>query len=255
MTTALIDRLQPCSKEVAEFRWTVVVFDGSKNVVVVGLAGGDDGCVMRQSNALRFSPLVTFASFSFSSSIGATNDSRYDRHWCKQLHGSNGLSGPVRFGHLRYGLMNSNARQYEKQCKANRPNDLMEELLKPSMKTMSKAYFGVDYVRDADSNDDEEEDEDDSAHADVDPQSISTSVGGEVLQALAYDIQIPVYKTKNTIHYLSEHEENMKRNKLVSPKTGTITIDNASLSQVQHTPDREQSGSPVRSLSSPMAAA
>ncbi|KAL8224622.1 hypothetical protein R6Q59_000437 [Mikania micrantha] len=104
MTTALIDRLQvgggkdftqitggddiqPCSKEVAEFRWTVVVFDGSKNVVVVGLAG-----------------------------------------------------------------------------------------------------------------------EDDSAHADVDPQSISTSVGGEVLQALAYDIQIPVYKTKNTIHYLSEHE-------------------------------------------------
>ncbi|KAL8209429.1 hypothetical protein R6Q57_006161 [Mikania cordata] len=47
---------------------------------------------------------------------------------------------------------------------------------------------------------------DDSAHADVDPQLISTSVGGEVLQTLAYDIQIPIYKTKNTIRYLSEHE-------------------------------------------------
>ncbi|KAD2804340.1 hypothetical protein E3N88_37717 [Mikania micrantha] len=73
--------------------------------------------------------------------------------------------------------------------------------------TKSKAYFGVDYIRDADSEDDGEEDEDDSAHADVDPQSISTSFGGEVLQALAYDIQIPVYKTKNTIPYLSEHED------------------------------------------------
>ncbi|KAD4385794.1 hypothetical protein E3N88_25963 [Mikania micrantha] len=178
----------------------MVVFDRSKNVVVVGLARGDDGCVMRQSNAHMY--VI-----------------------CKWL--TMGQSLVVSF---------------HETCLSHE-------------QWQSKAYFGVDYVRDADSKDDEEEDEDDSAHADVDPQSISTSVGGEVLQVLAYDIQIPVYKTKNTIRYLSEHEENMKRNKLVSPKTGTITVDNASLGQVQHTPDREQSGSPVRSLSSPMAAA
>ncbi|KAD3336628.1 hypothetical protein E3N88_32147 [Mikania micrantha] len=112
----------------------------------------------------------------------------------------------------------------EQQCKASRLNDLMEELLKPSMKTMSKAYFGVDYIRDADSEDDEEEDEDDSAHADVDPQSISTSFGEEVLQALAYDIQIPVYKTKNTIPYLSEHEGPREHEEEHIPRSGATYI-------------------------------
>ncbi|KAD4385184.1 hypothetical protein R6Q59_010668 [Mikania micrantha] len=62
-------------------------------------------------------------------------------------------------------------------------------------------------------------------------------------------------KDRRKALYRRKDQENMKRKKLVSPKTDTITVDNASIGQVQQTSDKLESGAPVRSLSSTMAAA
>ncbi|KAI3821310.1 hypothetical protein L1987_08874 [Smallanthus sonchifolius] len=50
-------------------------------------------------------------------------------------------------------------------------------------------------------------------------------------------------------------QENMKRKKIVTPKTDAVTVDTGSMGQVQHTPDKLDSGAPMRLISSTMAAA
>ncbi|KAK9080149.1 hypothetical protein SSX86_001824 [Deinandra increscens subsp. villosa] len=60
-------------------------------------------------------------------------------------------------------------------------------------------------------------------------------------------------KERRKALYRRKDQENVKRKKLVSHKTDTITVDTGSMGQVQHTPDKLESSAPLRSISSTMS--
>ncbi|KAJ0789572.1 hypothetical protein HanPI659440_Chr05g0205121 [Helianthus annuus] len=62
-------------------------------------------------------------------------------------------------------------------------------------------------------------------------------------------------KDRRKALYKRKDQEKMKRKKIVPTKTETVTVDTGSTGQVQHTPDKQDSSAPVRSISTTLVAA